>query len=447
MNFDDIADVGKSIADSVSRAVNSKDFSNLGNEIKNKVNDVTDRARRNMGASSNANPYSSTYRRSTTPPPPNYGGPNPYQNANNWQRQPNWQGQPNQTNFQRQPNQPNWQGQNFTNNWQRQPNPQSFNPPSVVRPSKAGPIALTVVGSIGMVANISMVAAGMTNLWFNPSPVNIISTIFFGAAAFLFGWLFGASVVRTGLVARVQSYMDVIGSAEYISLDDLSARTGTPKATVKRDVKKIIKKGVYPYARLDRFETTLMLSDKAYKSYEAADSSFRKRVEDEKKNKEAKDQEFYSDDPEVMKILTEGKDYIRTIREINDEIPDVEDMSDKLYELESIMKRIFAQVKERPENAGGIRKLMNYYLPTTVKLLRAYAGFYKQPDGGENIEKSKSEIEGTMDTINGAFLKFLDDMFEYQYYDVSSDINVMKHMMSQDGIAPDMVMKGEKDGQ
>lgn len=429
MNFDDFADVGKTIADSVSRAVNSGNFSNLKSEINRKVNDVTDRARRDMGASSNANPYSSTYRRSTTPPP-NYN----YQNRNYYQGQNNWQGQPNRQ---------TWQGQPNMNNWQQQ----SFNPPAVVKPSMAGPIAATAVGAIGALANLPMVLGGMGVTLLNPTPVNIFCEIFFGVATFLFGWLFVSGIRKTGLISRIKNYMAVIGNKEFIGLDELSARTGTPKETVKKDVKKLIQKGYYPYARLDRLETTLMLTDKAYRSYEAADSSFRQRQEEQKKNESAFDKEFYSDDPEVRKILTEGRDYIRTIREINDEIPDVEDMSDKLYDLENVMKRIFVQVREKPENAGGIRKLMNYYLPTTVKLLKAYADFYKQPEGGENIEKSKREIEETMDTINAAFLKFLDDMFEYQYYDVSSDINVMKQMMSRDGIAPEMAMKGEEDGQ
>ena len=429
MNFDDFADVGKTIADSVSRAVNSGNFSNLKSEINRKVNDVTDRARRDMGASSNANPYSSTYRRSTTPPP-NYN----YQNRNYYQGPNNWQGQPNRQ---------TWQGQPNMNNWQQQ----SFNPPAVVKPSMAGPIAATAVGAFGALANLPMVLGGMGVTFLAPTPVNIFCEIFFGVATFLFGWLFVSGIKKTGLISRIKNYMAVIGNKEFIALDELSARTSTPKETVKKDVKKLIQKGYYPYARLDRQETTLMLTDKAYRSYEAADSSFRQRQEEQKKNESAFDKEFYSDDPEVRKILTEGRDYIRTIREINDEIPDVEDMSDKLYDLENVMKRIFVQVREKPENAGGIRKLMNYYLPTTVKLLKAYADFYKQPEGGENIEKSKREIEETMDTINAAFLKFLDDMFEYQYYDVSSDINVMKQMMSRDGIAPEMAMKGEEDGQ
>ena len=429
MNIDDFADIGKSVADSVSRAINSGNFSNLKNEINRKVNDVTDRARNMRGASSNANPYSSTYRRSTTPPP-NYN----YQNRNYYQGPNNWQGQPNRQ---------TWQGQPNMNNWQQQP----FNPPAVVKPSMAGPIAATTVGLIGALANLPMVLGGMSVTLLNPTPVNIFCEIFFGVATFLFGWLFVSGIKKTGLISRIKNYMAVIGNKEFIAIDELSARTGTPKETVKKDVKKLIQKGYYPYARLDRLETTLMLTDKAYRSYEAADSSFRQRQEEQKKNESAFDKEFYSDDPEAMKILTEGRDYIRTIREINDEIPDVEDMSDKLYDLENVMKRIFVQVRERPENAGGIRKLMNYYLPTTVKLLKAYADFYKQPEGGENIEKSKREIEETMDTINAAFLKFLDDMFEYQYYDVSSDINVMKQMMSRDGIAPEMAMKGEEDGQ
>lgn len=430
MNIDDFADIGKSVADSVSRAINSGNFSNLKNEINRKVNDVTDRARNMRGASSNANPYSSTYRRSTTPPP-NYN----YQNRNYYQGQNNWQGQPNRQNWQGQPNMNNWQGQ------------QSFNPPAVVKPSIAAPVVATTVGAVGGLANLAITLGGIPVTLLAPTPSHIFGLAFFSVATFLFGWLFASGVRKIGLTSRIKNYMAIIGNSEYISLDELSARTNIPKDTVRKDVKKLIQKGYYPYARLDRLETTLMLSDKAYRSYEQADSSFRQRQEEQKKNEKAFDKEFYSDDPEVMKILTEGREYIRTIREINDEIPDVEDMSDKLYDLESIMKRIFAQVREKPENAGGIRKLMNYYLPTTVKLLRAYADFYKQPEGGENIEKSKREIEETMDTINAAFLKFLDDMFEYQYYDVSSDINVMKQMMSRDGIAPEMAMKGEEDGQ
>lgn len=98
------------------------------------------------------------------------------------------------------------------------------------------------------------------------------------------------------------------------------------------------------------------------------------------------------------------------------------------------MRRIFAQVEKDPSCASELRKLMNYYLPTTEKLLRAYVELDKQPDVGENIRGPKREIEQTLDTINDAFEKLLDSLFRDMAWDISSDISVMKTMMAQDGL-------------
>ena len=74
----------------------------------------------------------------------------------------------------------------------------------------------------------------------------------------------------------------------------------------------------------------------------------------------------------VQSILDEGREYIVFVRQINDVIPDTEEMSNKLYKLESLMNKIFEQVKKEPDTADDLHKLMNYYLPTTKKLLAAY---------------------------------------------------------------------------
>ena len=89
-----------------------------------------------------------------------------------------------------------------------------------------------------------------------------------------------------------------------------------------------------------------------------------------------------------------------------------------------------------------MRKLIEYYLPTTAKLLNAYIDLEKQPEVGDNIKNTKIEIENTLDTINDAFEKLLDSMFEDMAWDISSDINVMKNMMAQDGLTETNVMGG-----
>ena len=78
--------------------------------------------------------------------------------------------------------------------------------------------------------------------------------------------------------------------------------------------------------------------------------------------------------------------------------------------------------------------MMQYYLPTTVKLLEAYEQLDKQPVQGENIRNSKREIEKTLDTLNVAFEKLLDSLFQDTAWDVSSDISVLQTRLAQEGL-------------
>ena len=77
---------------------------------------------------------------------------------------------------------------------------------------------------------------------------------------------------------------------------------------------------------------------------------------------------------------------------------------------------------------------MEYYLPMTVKLLKAYEELDRQPVQGDNIMKSKGEIEDTLDTLNIAFEKLLDNLFQDTAWDVSADISVLNTMLAQEGL-------------
>ena len=111
---------------------------------------------------------------------------------------------------------------------------------------------------------------------------------------------------------------------------------------------------------------------------------------------------------------------MRKIREANDAIPG-EEISAKMSRMEMLVDRIFDRVEEHPESVADIRKLMEYYLPTTIKLLDAYEDLDAQPVQGENIITAKKEIEKTIDTLNTAFEKLLDDLFQDTAWDLSSD--------------------------
>lgn len=93
---------------------------------------------------------------------------------------------------------------------------------------------------------------------------------------------------------------------------------------------------------------------------------------------------------------------MRRIKAANDAIPG-EVISAKISRMELLVDRIFDRVEQNPDSVNDMRRMMDYYLPTTMKLLEAYEELDAQPVQGENIISSKKEIEDTIDTLNIAF--------------------------------------------
>ena len=109
----------------------------------------------------------------------------------------------------------------------------------------------------------------------------------------------------------------------------------------------------------------------------------------------------------------------------------------KIKEIEDVVAEILRRAKEHPEITGDLKKLMNYYLPMTIKLLNAYAEMDRQPMQGENITKAKKEIEDTLETLHAAFVKLLDSLFGETALDVSTDISVLNTLLAQEGLKED----------
>lgn len=133
------------------------------------------------------------------------------------------------------------------------------------------------------------------------------------------------------------------------------------------------------------------------------------------------------------KAIAEGDAAIKTMRALNDSIQD-ETISGQIDRLEEVSGRIFQYVKENPEKLPQIRKFMDYYLPTTLKLLRSYEQLGRQGVSGENISGTMEKVEGMMSTIVLAFEKMLDGLFGEQAMDIATDIAVLDNMMAREGL-------------
>ena len=124
------------------------------------------------------------------------------------------------------------------------------------------------------------------------------------------------------------------------------------------------------------------------------------------------------------------------IQELNDAIPDYR-MSAKLKQIEILTASILDQVAKKPDKLPEVRQFMNYYLPTTIKLLEQYGNLQDVGLQGENIQTGMVRIEGMLDKVIVAFQKQLDGLFARDLVDITADIRVMEQMLAQNGLTND----------
>ena len=183
-----------------------------------------------------------------------------------------------------------------------------------------------------------------------------------------------------------------------------------------------------------------MVSEQAWNQYTALMEDMKQRKAEEQAAQKKMQEEYDRLSPEVQKIVQAGDEYVRRIKAANDAIPG-EVISAKISRMELLVDRIFDRVEQNPDSVNDMRRMMDYYLPTTMKLLEAYEELDAQPVQGENIISSKKEIEDTIDTLNIAFEKLLDSLFQDTAWDVSSDISVLHTMLAQEGLTEDGLKK------
>ena len=139
-------------------------------------------------------------------------------------------------------------------------------------------------------------------------------------------------------------------------------------------------------------------------------------------------------------MLADGQKAMAEMRQLDEAIAD-ETISGQIRKLEELTGKIFEQVRQDPGKLPQIRKFMNYYLPTTLKLLNAYKRMDAQGVSGENITGTMEKVERMMGSIVAAFEKLLDSLFGTEAMDISADITVLEQMMAQEGLKKDQVQE------
>ena len=138
--------------------------------------------------------------------------------------------------------------------------------------------------------------------------------------------------------------------------------------------------------------------------------------------------------PELDELIRQRDLALSEMHRLNDSIEDPK-ISAQIDHMEAVTAKIIAHVVEHPRKLPQIRKFLNYYLPTTLKLLNAYDRMDAAGISGANIDGTMGNIETMMDTVATAFDRQLDALFGDEALDISTDITVMENMLAREGLA------------
>lgn len=144
--------------------------------------------------------------------------------------------------------------------------------------------------------------------------------------------------------------------------------------------------------------------------------------------------------PQVDKLIKDRDLTISELRRLNYNIEN-EKISAQIDDIELTTSKIFDHVIAHPDKVNHISKFLNYYLPTTMKLLNTYDRMGSQGVAGENISGTMQKVEDTLDMVVNAFHKQLDTLFAGEALDVNADIAVMENLMKTEGLAEDEISR------
>ena len=322
----------------------------------------------------------------------------------------------------------------------KQIKPQVRPKPLEIRVNKRGMVSgilFTVFGSIGSVG-FSVLALVLTAMVAIPlqSFAGWWAVGTLGSIALFFYVMLFVGIRNNCRIGRLKEYLKElkIHGKGYCELERLEKNSSRSLKYIRKDLKKMLKLGMLPDARMDDQETCLLLNEETYQQYRLIQDSLIQRQQEQQK-KQTREREVWDiqEKSPAGESIARGREYMETLDRLRESIPDRE-MTGKLERLDAILEQLFEALKKQPDQVEELDQFMEYYLPTTVKLVTSYQEFAAVEFPGDNVKRAKKEIRHTLDTINGAFEKLLDDFYQDKTFDVLSDASVLQSMLAREGL-------------
>ena len=279
-----------------------------------------------------------------------------------------------------------------------------------------GGAAMTALTLVGMLTALGQAA------WMLGYGDMVLEYLAHGAVFGVLGAVFWV-VSRWGFklldrVKRYRLYRKIIGPAERMPLGDIARASGQSEAAVKRDFDDMIRRGYFPQGFLDEASGCFYASNEAWRKAPPQPAPKKQKA-----------------DPHAG-LLKSGEDFLRRLEK---EAACIDDASvrGRVQEIRGKAEAIFNWLRLHPEAQQDVQRFANYYLPTTLKLLRAYNEVDPHAGQSEAAALVQSRVAGVLDSVATAFATLLDNLIAETAMDVNGEIMALETVLSQDGLTPD----------
>jgi hypothetical protein len=237
------------------------------------------------------------------------------------------------------------------------------------------------------------------------------------------------AVNKFRFAARYNRYFEQLKFHRIEAVDNIAEITGCKRSLVVKDLKKAVKKKYIPEGHFGRSNFLFMVSEQIYNGYQQKpavyDHYFMGKIEERERMR--------GHNSDTQRILETGNTYIEKIHDSNDLIKD-KAVTEKLNRMEKTVSMIFKEVDLHPEQSEKLGLFLNYYLPTTDKLLKNYISIIEKGIESRSLSATLHELSESLDTINTAFEKILEMLYVEQETDILSDIETLETMMRNEGL-------------
>ena len=138
-------------------------------------------------------------------------------------------------------------------------------------------------------------------------------------------------------------------------------------------------------------------------------------------------------DAAVDREIETARERLENLRRANEAIPDPE-ISKNLDRMYASGQQIFKELGRDPRKVALVRRFMNYYLPTSEKLMEQYQVLMNANTKGENITSAMQTIESSLGLAANAFEKCADNLYRDDEMDIDAEIKVMQTMLTGDNL-------------